>query len=379
MTEVDIAIIGAGIGGMAAAIALHRAGYKVGVYEQAPRFGRVGAGINLTPNAVKVLDGLGVGAVLRATAYEPTCRVSRLWDSGQETSRLELHAQGERRYGTPQLTIHRADLLSALETALPAGSVRLGAKVAGVGQDERHAWLGLADGSRVAARAVVGCDGIHSVVREAIAGPEAPRFTGKVAFRSIVPTAPLARYDLTPTTKWWGPDASSQIFTFLIDRGQRELFVFATVPETEWTHESWSIQGHKDELLRAYAGFHEEALAILEGCDVVLKTALYARDPMARWTHGRVTLLGDACHAMLPFMAQGAAMGLEDAAVLSRCLGEAGDDVPAALLRYEQARLERASRIQRGSLQNDWLRSDTNADWVYGYDAWTEPLPARAH
>ena len=379
MAEVDIAIVGAGIGGMAAAIALHRAGLEVGVYEQAPRFGRVGAGINLTPNAVKALDGLGVGAALRETAYEPTCRISRLWDSGRETSRLELHAQGERRYGVPQLTIHRADLLSALEAALPGGAVRLGAKVAGVGQDERGAWLDLADGSRVAARAVVGCDGIHSVVREAVAGPEAPRFTGQVAFRSIVPTAPLSRYDLTPTTKWWGPEASSQIFTFLIDRGQRELFVFATVPETAWTHESWSIQGHKDELLRAYAGFHEEALAILERCDVVLKTALYARDPMARWTHGRITLLGDACHAMLPFMAQGAAMGLEDAAVLSRCLDEEGSDVAAALRRYERARLERTSRIQRGSQQNDWLRADTNADWVYGYDAWTEPLPERTH
>jgi len=376
MKNVDVAIVGAGIGGMAAAIALHRAGFKVGIYEQAPRFGRVGAGINLTPNAVKALDGLGVGAALRETAYEPTCRVSRLWDSGEETSRLELHAQGQRRYGAPQLTIHRADLLSALESALPPGSVHLGSKTVGVGQDEAGAWLELADGARIAARAVIGCDGIHSVVREVLAGPEAPRFTGKVAFRSIVPTAPLSRYDLTPTTKWWGPDASSQIFTFLINRG-RELFVFATVPETEWTHESWSIQGRKEELLSAYAGFHEEALAILGQCDVVLKTALYARDPMPRWTHGRITLLGDACHAMLPFMAQGAAMGLEDAVVLSRCLQEAGGDAPGALLRYERARLERASRIQRGSLQNDWLRSDTNADWVYGYDAWTEPLPPR--
>ncbi|VCU69269.1 6-hydroxynicotinate 3-monooxygenase precursor [Pigmentiphaga humi] len=377
MEHVDIAIIGAGIGGMAAAIALHREGCKVGIYEQAARFGRVGAGINLTPNAVRALDGLGVGEGLRETAYEPTCRVSRMWDTGAETSRLELHADGRRRYGAPQLTVHRADLLTALETALPQDSVHLGSKVVSVAQDAARAYVDLADGTRVSAGAVIGCDGIHSVVRAALAGPEAPRFTGKVAFRAIVPTAPLARYDLTPTTKWWGPDSSSQIFTFLINRG-RELFVFATVAEEEWTRESWSMQGSKEELLRAYAGFHEEARAILSQCDVVLKTALYIRDPMPRWTEGRITLLGDACHAMLPFMAQGAAMGLEDAVVLSRCLAGQRGDMPGALLRYERARLERTARIQRGSLQNDWLRADTNADWVYGFDAWTEPLPEQA-
>ena len=375
MKELDIAIVGAGIGGLAAAIALRQAGFSVGVFEQAAQFGRVGAGINLTPNAVKALDGLGVGAALRETAYQPAYRISRLWDTGEETSRLALHEQGAGRYGAPQLTIHRADLLTALEAALPADILRLGCKVVGLGQDEHKAWLDFKTGERVHAKAVIGCDGIHSAVREHIAGPEAPRFTGKVAFRSIVQASLLPHYDLTPTTKWWGPDASSQIFTFLINRG-RGLFIFATVPETEWTHESWSIAGEKEELVRAYENFHEEAREILSHCDVVLKTALYARDPMARWTDGRMTLLGDACHAMLPFMAQGAAMGLEDAVVLSRCLQQSPDDLPQALQRYERARLERTSSIQRGSLQNDWLKADTNADWVYGFDAWSAPLPS---
>ncbi len=377
MASPTVAIIGAGIGGMATAIALEKAGIEVRVYEQAAQFGRVGAGINLTPNAVKALDGLGVGQRVRETAFQPTYRISRLWDSGQETSRLELGSLGEIRYGAPQLTIHRADLLTALEDALPADSVRFGKKAVDVRQAGDQLQIEFKDGELAEADAVIGADGIHSVVRQKIAGHEAPEFTEKVAFRSIVPAAALPQYDLTPSTKWWGPDSSSQIFTFLINRG-KELFVFATAAEPSWTNESWSVQGSKDELLQVCDGYHDEAIAILDQCGTVLKTALYARDPLERWTDGRMTMLGDSCHSMLPFMAQGAAMGLEDAVVLSRCLhGVDAGGIPSAFERYQAARIKRASRIQLASRQNDWLRSDTNADWVYGYDAWTVALPAQ--
>ncbi len=371
-----IAIVGAGIGGLSAALALKRFHLEPVVFEQAPQFGRVGAGINLTPNAVKALDGLGIGPRLREASFRPTRRVSRTWDSGEVTSMLEMGEAGERRYGAPQLTVHRADLLSALEAAASDVEIHLGSRVRQIRQAPGHAELVLDDGQAHRFDAIVGADGIHSAVRAELFGADQPTFTGQVAFRAIVDARHFAGMDLTPTTKWWGPNTASQVFTFLIQGGQ-ELFVFATVPEDAWRHESWSIKGTQAELLAAYAGFHPEVQAILGRCEVVLKTAMYVREPMAHWTQGRVTLLGDACHPMLPFMAQGAAMGIEDAVVLARCLA-AGQDVAQALQDYEALRRPRASQIQVASGKNDWLRSDNNADWVYGYDAWNTPLTPAA-
>ncbi len=372
MTSLRIGIVGAGIGGLSAALALQRLNLTPVVFEQASRFGRVGAGINLTPNAVRALDGLGIGQALRASAFRPTRRISRTWDSGEVTASLEMGEAGERRYGAPQLTVHRADLLSALETAASDIEIHLGNKVLQVSQDDGEATLVLDNGQTHHFDAIVGADGIHSAVREKLFGADQPTFTGQVAFRSIVDAQKLGQLDLTPTTKWWGPNAASQVFTFLI-QGGRELFVFATAPEEHWRHESWSVKGTQQELLAAYAQFHPEVQAILQRCEVVLKTALYVREPMAHWTQGRITLLGDACHPMLPSMAPGAAMGIEDAVVLARSLA-AGLDAPAALRIYEALRKPRASQIQVASGKNDWLRNDNNADWVYGHDAWNTPL-----
>jgi salicylate hydroxylase len=372
MTSHRIAIIGAGIGGLSAALALKRLNLTPVVFEQAARFGRVGAGINLTPNAVRALDGLGIGPALRASAFRPTRRISRTWDSGEVTSSLEMGEAGERRYGAPQLTVHRADLLSALEAAASDIEIHLGSRVRRVSQGDGHATLELDNGQTHRFDAIVGADGIHSAVRDNLFGADQPTFTGQVAFRAIVDAQQLGHLDLTPTTKWWGPNTASQVFTFLI-HGGRELFVFATAREDSWRHESWSVKGTQQELLAAYAQFHPEVQAILGRCEVVLKTALYVREPMARWTQGRITLLGDACHPMLPFMAQGAAMGIEDAVVLARCLA-AGPDGAAALRNYEALRKPRASQIQVASGKNDWLRNDNNADGVYGYDAWATPL-----
>lgn len=360
---------------MAAAIALSRMGMESVIFEQARAFARVGAGINLTPNAVKVLDGLGMGARIRETAYRPVRRLSRQWDTGDVTSSLELGDAGEARYGAPQLTVHRADLLAAMEAELPKAGVQFGMAVSGFEVSGEAVSLKFSNGSSQDFDVIVGADGIHSVIREAMLGPQEPRFSGTVAFRSVIPADKLAGMDLSPSTKWWGPDPTSQIFTFLINAG-KELFVFATAPEPLWTNESWSVRGSNEELMRACAGYHPEALEILSHCEVVLKTAMYVREPLQRWTTGSVTLLGDSCHPMLPFMAQGAAMGLEDAVVLGRCLGDtAGKHIQRALTQYERARKERADRIQSVSGRNEWLRSDANADWVYGYDAWSVPLP----
>ncbi len=373
-----IGISGAGIGGLVAAIALRRLGKEVVVFEQAARFARVGADINLTPNAVAALDGLGVGEALRENAARPSCRISRTWDTGAETSRLEMSAAAEQRYGSPQLTMHRADLLSVLESALPPGVVKLGARVNEVVHEERIG-LRFADGAQEQVDVLIGADGIHSTVRAALFGPEHPTFTGVVAYRAVVPVQrvadqPVTVANLDAFTKWWGPNPETQIVTFPLNRG-RDVFIFATTPQDSWRHESWTTPGSVEELRQSYADFHPEARALLDACDSVLKSALYVRDPLPAWSVGNATLLGDACHPMMPFMAQGAAMAIEDAVVLARYLSaDATAETSAVLKAYEGARLDRTSRIQIGSRGNTWLKDSDNADWVYDYDAWTVAL-----
>ena len=368
----QIGIIGGGVGGLAAAIALRARGHDVAVFEQATKFGRVGADINLTPNAVRALDGLGVGEAMRTTAARPTHRISRTWDTGEETSRLAMAATAEQRYGAPQLTIHRADLLAALEARLPTNVIRTGKRAVGIANDPGQ--VSFADGDAHSVDALIGADGIHSMVRAALFGPEHPQFTGVVAYRAVVPQASLSVPNLGAFTKWWGPTPASQIVTFPLNLG-RDQFVFATTPQDDWRHESWTMPGDVAELRAAYADFHPEARALLDACTVVMKSALCIREPLPAWSRGRTTLLGDACHPMMPFMAQGAGTAVEDAVVLARALdGATRDAVPAALERYEAARRERTARIQIGSRGNEWLREGGNADWVYGYDAWTVPL-----
>lgn len=370
-----IAICGGGVGGLAAAIALTRMGHQVQVFEQSRQFGRVGADVNLTPNAVHALDRLGASEALRARAARPTHRISRTWDTGEETSRLPMSAAAEERYGAPQLTVHRADLLAALEGQLPEGVLTFGARVRGVGQDESAAWIDLEDGRRITADAVIGADGIHSPVRAALYGPDQPRFTGLVSWRAVFPRERGAGIpDLDAFTKWWGPTADRQIVTFPLTHGQ-EIFVFATHRQDGWAEEGWTLPGDIAELRALYADFHPQARALLDACDSVTRSALHVREPMAHWSQGRITLLGDAAHPMVPFMAQGACMAIEDAVVLARALeGCEAAEVPAALARYEAARIPRTAEIQRSSLANDWLKTRGNADWVYGYQAWSAPL-----
>lgn len=374
-TLAKIVICGGGVGGMAAAIALLRGGHDVQILEQSRQFGRVGADVNLTPNAVHALDRLGASEALRANAARPTHRISRTWDSGEETSRLPMSDAAEARYGAPQLCVHRADLLAALEALLPEGVLEFGAKVTGVGQDDAAAWVDLADGRRIKGDAVIGADGIHSPVRVAMFGPDQPRFTGLVSWRAVFPRERAGDIrDLDAFTKWWGPNNDRQIVTFPLTHGQ-EIFVFATHRQEGWAEEGWTLPGDLAELRALYADFHPEARALLEACDSVTRSALHVREPMEHWSQGRITLLGDAAHPMVPFMAQGACMAIEDAVVLGRALdGAAPEAIPAALARYETARIPRTSEIQRSSLANDWLRTQGNADWVYGYQAWSVPV-----
>ena len=284
MSSLRIGIVGAGIGGLAAAIALHRAGPDVTVFDRSKQFMRVGADINLTPNAVRALDGLGVGPAAREHAARPTHRISRTWDSGEETSRLEMGDEAERKYGAPQLTIHRADLLAALAGVFPTERVQFSKRAQAIVQDGDGVDLSFADGSAARVDVLIGADGIHSAVRTAIFGAEHPRFTGVVAFREVVPVERLAGVpNLQAFTKWWGPNPQSQIVTFPLNRG-RDIFIFATTAQDSWHLESWTTPGSVEELRGFYADFHPHARALLDACDEVLKTSLFARYPLPQWS-----------------------------------------------------------------------------------------------
>lgn len=369
--SLKIGICGGGVGGLTAAIGLAKSGHEITVHEQARAFARIGADVNLTPNAVHALDRLGVGDTLRDTAARPRFRISRTWDTGEETSRLPMGNEAEAKYGAPQLTIHRGDLLRALEARVPASSIRLGSRVTGVADGT----VTFADGSSASYDVVIGADGIHSAVRSALFGPDHPKFTGLVSYRAVVPRAAVDAQNLDSFTKWWGPRPDVQVVVFPLTRGE-EVFIFATAPQDDWREESWTLPGDVAELREVYKDFHPEVQALFGAVESVTKSALYVRDPMPRWSSGPATLLGDAAHPMVPFMAQGACMAIEDAVVLSRALEGVVNlaDVRTALRAYEDARRDRTARIQLGSLANDWMKGHGNADWVYGYQAWSAPL-----
>jgi 6-hydroxynicotinate 3-monooxygenase len=372
----QVAIVGAGIGGVALASALMAQGTDVKIYEQASAFARVGAGIQMTPNAVKVLRGLSLEEKLRAIAFEPISGLNREHASGALTNELPLAGSSEQRYGAPLLLMHRGDLHSALAETLPSGTVRFGKKLTDIRQQHGKVLLEFSDGSRDEADVLIGADGVHSRVRELMLGAERPRYTGKVAYRTTFPAKLVAGTTLEPyRTKWWGPDR--HIVIYYVTRARDEIYFVTSQPEpAEWmTTESWSAKGDVGELRQAFADFHPEVRAVLGACPDVHRWALLERDPLRTWIDGHVALLGDACHPMTPYMAQGAASALEDAAVLTRCLaGATATTLNENLKRYEAVRKPRASKIQSVSGTNTWMRQPTDANWVYGYDAWAAPL-----
>lgn len=372
-----IGVCGGGIGGLCAAIALRQFGHEPIVFEAAAQFRRVGAGINLAPNAVHVLDRLGVSGALRQTASRPTFRISRMWDSGEETSRLPMSDAAEQKYDAPQLTLHRADLLAALRDRIPPDSLNLGRRVSGFINNGDETAICFAAGVREQVDVIVGADGIHSAVRAAMFGNDHPTPTGMMSHRAVY-SRDLAKdvADLDAFTKWWGPTPDRQIITFPL-AGGREVFVFATTPDDADSEEGWLVMGDANELRATYSDFHPQAQALLAPCCELNTSALLVREPMPQWSIHHATLLGDAAHAMVPFMAQGAGMAIEDAAVLARVLeGANRHSVPEALRRYEQTRLGRTAEIQRQSFANEWLKKPENADWVYGYHAWEVDLSA---
>jgi 2-polyprenyl-6-methoxyphenol hydroxylase-like FAD-dependent oxidoreductase len=372
--KASLAIVGAGMGGLAAAATLRQAGFDVRVYEQAPAFARVGAGVQMMPNSMKVLRGIGVEEPLRRVAFQPYSHLNREWDTGRVMRELPMP---EDLFGAPYLCMHRADLHNALLSTVPREIIHLDKKLVALDQSKSHVSpaveLRFADGTRAHADAVVGADGVHSVVRDIIIGPDMPIHRGRIAYRAVFSSALLNGFEIGPSrTKWWGPDR--HIVIYYTNPARSELYFVTSVPEpAEWmTRESWSAMGDVKELRKAYEGFHHDVRTVLEACPDCHKWAILDRDPLPRWSDGRVVLLGDACHAMTPYMAQGAATAIEDAAVLARCLEEVNaDDFEGAFQRYEAHRKPRTSRIQAISRANTWMKGgDDDTSWLYGYDAW---------
>ena len=373
VAKARIAIIGAGMGGLTAASVLSRRGFAVTVYEQAKAFARVGAGIQMSANAMRVIRGLGLESRVRRTAFLPSSWKNRDWNTGLMRFEFPLGEAAEARYGAPYLLMHRADLHEALASAVPANCVHLNKRLIDLSQRGAEVELIFADGSRPVADLVIGADGVHSRVRLITQGEQEPQFTGRVAYRATFPASRIEGPPLDDCTKWWGADRHIVIYYTMHDRS--EIYFVTSVCEPEWKTDSWSAKGDLNELRRAFSDFNPDVRRALAACPEVHKWALLDRNPLPRWIEGRVVLLGDSCHPMTPYMAQGAAMAMEDAVVLGRCLCDVNSgDIELALWRFECTRKDRTSRVQLKSHRNEWMRQATDPDWVYGYDAWSVAL-----
>jgi 6-hydroxynicotinate 3-monooxygenase len=366
-----VAVIGAGMGGLASAAVLLRKGFDVRVYEQARQFTRLGAGIQMSPNAMKVLRGLGLEERVVATAFRPASWTNREWDTGAMKFELPLAAEAERKFYAPYLLMHRADLHEALVSAVPAENIELGKKLVEAKETADGVSLKFEDGSSAIHDMLIGADGVHSLIRELLHGDEKPKTSGRVAYRATFPSSLIPGDAIDECTKWWGPDR--HIVVYYTTSRRDEVYFVTSIPEPEWTKESWSATGDLGQLRDAFTGFHEQVQRVLGACPKVHKWAILERDPLPKWSSRRMVLIGDASHPMTPYMAQGAAMAMEDAVVLGRCLEEI-EDSEAAFAAFEATRKERTSRVQLTSHVNTWMRQATDPSWVYSYDAWSVPL-----
>ncbi len=384
-----IAVIGGGIGGLTAALSLRQAGFEVDVYEQAPELTQIGGGINMGPNAARILRRLGLAAGLDRQGVRPLLTHQRRWQDGRTLQRAPLNPLCEALYGAPHVTIHRADLLAVIASGFPAEHIHLGHRLVGLADkgDSTEAWF--ENGAQITVDLLVGADGIHSAVRAALFGAEAPRFAGCVAYRGLVPAERIADLGLEiGSQSWVGPGA--HFVHYFVSRGRLLNFVGWTEHDS-WNREDWTDRATVDRALAAFEGWHPQVRQIIGAAETCFIWALFDRDPLPRWSVGRTTLLGDACHPMYPFMGQGAAQAIEDGATLAACLAAAGNADPAATLRrYEQLRLPRVTRLQDLSRANktrfhmrdgpgqrardaEWAKAaDRSPDalrWLYEFDA----------
>ena len=387
MAQVSALIVGGGIGGITAALALAKRGCRATVFEQSTEFQNVGAGIQLSPNCTRVLHHLGLQQALRDCAFVPEGTQFRHWKTGRVIAESRLGDQALGRYGYPYYHVHRRDLMDILRKAASASSLIDwvdGASVTDFSESDTSLDL-VVNRKDFSADVLIGADGIHSNVRERLFGSDAPTFTGNVAWRTLVPVERLDAGAVPPVASvWWGP---GKHFVHYYVRGGDLVNCVCVVEKNGWETEAWTAKGSVDELQNDFAGWHEDIQHLIENVDAdsLYKWALHDRAPLTHWSKGRVSLLGDACHPTLPFMAQGAAMAIEDGAVLADCLAF-GSDPAASLAKYGTLRKPRTATVQAASRRNArlfhlsgigaWLRdrgaayaTDRVMDSLFRYDA----------
>ncbi|MBY5748389.1 NAD(P)-binding protein [Rhizobium leguminosarum] len=365
-----IAIIGAGLGGAAAGALLQHAGFNVQIFEQAPSFSRLGAGIHMGPNVLKIFQRIGMDQKLIDISSTPAYWFSRDGLTGDYLSRIPLEG-----YGATYCTVHRGDLSALQMDTMTPGTVEFNKRLTRLEDNDSDVYLEFQDGTSARATIVIGADGINSRVRETLLGAEKPNYSGWVGHRAMISAEKLKKFDLTfeDCVKWWGPDRHMMVY---YTTSRRDEYYYVTgVPHPAWEFDGAFVQSSREEMSEAFAGYHPVIQALVEATDDVTKWPLFNRNPLPLWSQGRMVLLGDACHPMKPHMAQGAAMAIEDAAMLARCLQETGSqDYATAFRLYEASRRDRATQVQTVSNANTFLQTQEDPSWVYGYDVYAEPI-----
>jgi 6-hydroxynicotinate 3-monooxygenase len=368
-----IAVIGAGLGGLTVAGLLQRSGFSVKVFEQASAFSRIGAGIHLSSNVMFVMRRLGIEKTLSDIGLHPDAFVSRQWDTGEILFELPFDPGSEAHYGAAYINVHRGDLHAVLESALEHGTVAFGKKLQAIDTSGGAIRLDFDDGTQTEADLVIGADGVNSKVREFLLPPEKPRYTGHIAHRAIFPSTLLNGLPIRACTKWWGP--GNHILVYYMTQTREEVYIVTSAPQAEWSETASFVPCDRDEFIATFDGYHKELRQVVEAAPEVTKWPVFDREPIHVWSSGRIVLLGDACHPIRPYMAAGAALAIEDAAVLARCIAEFGkDDASESFAWYEANRMPRVDKVQTISQANTWLRTPTDPDWLFKYNACEVPL-----
>ncbi len=345
-------ISGAGMGGLTLALALLQKGFDVDIYEQAPELREVGAGLWISANGSRVMDKLGLKEELQAINLDPEDRVIRFWKTGEEHSVYDREAKNPKADHT-LIQVLRAELQRILYEAVvkaKPGAVHFGVRAVGAETINGRARLLLDDGSVIEGDVVVGCDGAHSRVRQSLFGESPARYTGANAWRGLAPMSKLKpQHRRALASTWVGPTA--HVTSYPLQRNGEQFVSFSAQVDSEmWQTESWSERGQLSDALKDFEGWNQDILDLFINSENLFRWGLFVRDPLDSWSKGKVTLVGDACHSMTPYLGMGVNMTFEDAFVLARCLVSQPDDIESALKRYEAARIPRANRTKASSL-----------------------------